>query len=303
MEKDTDNPSVTSKDPCILDATPERGTVKEIVERLLTEAGYGAHPAVHQLSSPYSDHAAFNAMRKDVRANGLKVKILKSRDGKIVDGRMRLAAMLAEKVEVTKSDFVTMPNDTDAAVKLRVTQQNLNRRQMSTGQIALMVAQMKLQDVPIFNEDYKALGTSEETVARATRVVKSGNQAVIEAVQSGALAVSHADRVVSGRVPVENLAPSAIACAAPQPVILLAETRSNGRPSGNVKVNALKRVMTHVLALEGNVDVIKKYWNATDEEVEQVKRCIALLRRVIAKPRSPSGPSANDNAGDGVAVH
>ena len=280
--------------------------VKALLERTLTGANYKIHPAVFKLSSPYPEMAHVNALQKDIRVNGLKVKILRSRDGTIIDGLARLLAMLLEGIKPKDTDFVTIDDDTTAGIMLRRMQLNLSRGHYTQGQIAMMTVCMKQEGVPIYNDDYKKLGTSEESVARAARVVKSGNKAVIEAVQSGAMAVSHADKVISGRVPVSEAGPAAMACAAPvdEAVHAEAEPKTRGRQPGNVKVNAVKRGIAELAKAVDHADEIKTYWRPDSEEVEEIKECRKLLGDLLPKPPRKTAPSTEQAAEDNpTAVH
>ena len=278
-------------------------TVKELVERTLAEAGYTIHPAVYKLASPYPDMAHVNALRTDIRINGLKVKIKRSRDGTIYDGLARLLAMLLEGIKPKPTDFETIDNDTNAGIMLRRIQLNLSRLHHTQSQISMVVARMKLLGVPVYNDDYKALGTSEESVARATRVLKSGKAEVIEAVQSGEMAVSYADKVVSGRVPIaETAAPApAMACAAPddEAVHAEAEPKSRGRQPGNAKVNAVKRGIAELLKAIGHADEVRALWQPDADEVAEIKDCRKLLGDLLPKAPRKTAPGAEQTTDDG----
>ena len=51
MEKDANDQSTTSKEPSMFNATQETGSVKALVERMLTPAGYKLNPAYNKLSA------------------------------------------------------------------------------------------------------------------------------------------------------------------------------------------------------------------------------------------------------------
>ena len=292
----------------LVKCTKEAESVKALLERTLAEAGYKIHPAVYKLASPYPDMAHVNALRTDIRVNGLKVKILKSRDGTIIDGLARLLAMRLEGIEPKPSDFETIDDDTDAGIMLRRIQLNLSRGHYTQSQISMVVACAELLGVPIYNADYKALGTSEESVARATRVLKSGKAEVIEAVQSGKMAVSHADKVVSGRVPIaETATPApAMACAAPddETVHAEAEPKSRGRQPGNAKVNAVQRGITELLKAKDHADDVKALWQPNADEVAEIKHCRELLGDLLPKAPRKTAPGAEQTTDDGpTALH
>ena len=260
-------------------------SVKELVERTLAEKDYAVHPAVEELALPYPSTSEFDALCRDIKANGPRVKIHRSADGKIVDGRLRLAAMLRAGITPQDKHFITFGEKTDAFVKLLVAQLNVNRRHLASSQLAMMVVRMKAKGVPIYNDDYKTMGTSGEAVARAARVLKSGKKAVIEAVEKGEMAVSHADKVISGRDPIKPGGARAMASATPadEAVHAVAEPKSRGRQPGNIKVNAVKRGIAELVKASDHADEVKTYWRPDADEVAEIKSCRKLLSDLLQK--------------------
>ena len=133
-------------------------------------------------------------------------------------------------------------------------------------------------------EDYKAFGTSQETVARATRILKSGNTKVIEAVSSGKMAASMGDKVISGRQPgydqgaeqdKAKAKPRAKAATANDEK-LKSEPKKAGRPMGDRRVNAVMRALDGLLQFESEKAAIKKLWPRSKSD--KALRGIALLK-------------------------
>ena len=291
--------------------------MKELVEGALARHGFEAHSAFAELGLPYPDRAQFDALAQDIAANGIEDVPLRDSEGRIVDGRVRVAILLLMGTKPEDIPFETVEDSSEAAIKLLIVQKNVHRRQMTPSQLALTVAFMMLGGMPIYGDGFKAFGISQESVARATRVAKSGNQAVIDAVHDGAMSVSHADRVISDRVPIEaedteatdapSTAPTAdtpaMACEAFSEETLKGEEapKSRGRPSGNAKVNAAKRAVKMAVALAADVDEVTTYWRITDEECAQVKEAIAVFEKFVAKAHRRA--SKGDEVGDTPNVH
>jgi hypothetical protein len=100
----------------------------------LSRAGYTVHPAAN-LFPPMDDDAYYEFVG-DVRARGLQQPI-RTLKGAVLEGRHRLAACIAAKIEPR---FEALPEDTDPFAY--VVSANLHRRHLATSQKAIVGAKM-----------------------------------------------------------------------------------------------------------------------------------------------------------------
>lgn len=272
-------------------------SVEKLVEDTLTENGINYDDRIKQLGIPYSSEEDFAALRASIRKNGLKQRIRVSASGIIIDGRERYAAMLLEGMTPTRNDFITIDDDNDETVLPLIFSLNVVRKHLSTSQIAMIYARNPNFAAMLGKDGLRSHGTSVESVERAKRVLKSGDAETIKAVQQGELAVSIADRMVSGRVP-KSAKPRAAAAAvsADQQADAVVQSESapkrRGRPSGNARVNALKRLLSELAALDEHKAEIDDYWHPTRDDAAFLRRCIELLECLAVN--IPTGATADD---------
>lgn len=166
---------------------------------------------------PLLDGAAFNELVADIKANGLKVPIT-THGGKIVDGRNRYRACLAADVDPHYRVW-----DGNGTLLGFVISMNLCRRHLDESQRAMVAAKIanvpqgvtiakvgRSQDVadqphPEFvtrAEAAKMMNVGEKLVATARRIRAKGDPSVVEAVESGKMAVTAAEQVI--KKPVEE---------------------------------------------------------------------------------------------------
>ena len=157
----------------------------------------------HELANifPLIQGVEFDELVKDIQWNGLQEPIILY-EGKILDGRNRYNACLQANVEPS---FVQYQGAEPLSFVVSL---NLRRRHLSESQRA-MVAQSvaNLNDgqrrakggsiAPAFSqvsqpEAAEMLNVSRESVKRAAKVAKSGDESLIEAVEQGQVSVSAA---------------------------------------------------------------------------------------------------------------
>lgn len=97
---------------------------------------------VHPVASlfPAMTDLEFYELKEDIRLHGLKVPILLSKDGRIVDGRHRYKACneLGITPSFTKSKF-----DDDATLAVDVVSMNLKRRHLTDSQLGMVGARLR----------------------------------------------------------------------------------------------------------------------------------------------------------------
>jgi hypothetical protein len=96
------------------------------------QPSHEAHPIAELF--PMLDDDEIAALAHDIKANGLRLPIVLDADGRILDGRNRLAACTKAKVAPV---FVTYDGD---APELFVISANVHRRHMTIGQRAMITA-------------------------------------------------------------------------------------------------------------------------------------------------------------------
>jgi hypothetical protein len=176
-------------------------------EEIKTEE-YQPHPYANMF--PMMRDEDFNALVASISKDGLEEHIVKY-EGKILDGRNRHAACIKAGVEPVSDEY---EEDDPFGFVLR---KNLHRRQLQTSQRAMVAA--KMANLKIGQRADEVSGTSIEVAAktlnigkasveRAKSVLASGDEELIEAVESGEKTVSAAANEIA--------APSTSAASLPE---------------------------------------------------------------------------------------
>ena len=258
-----------------------QASVKDLVEKTLLNASYDCHPASQLV--PFMSPDRFAALKADVRENQLRFPVWLDRNGKIIDGRHRLAAALLEGVELTDDDFIKWYEMTDEEARLVVSQANLNRRQLAPSQAAMLAAVLKKAGIPVYEQQSGSLPASGESIARAERVLSSGNKQIIELVETGNMSLTEADRIVTGKASRDEMPTEAdLKKRKTEP------RKRAGRPQGNTKVNKLTRLSAQLAELVAYQAEIVKHWPGDADQLETLKICAALLDRLITRLESLS---------------
>lgn len=148
----------------------------------------GVHPAADLF--PMMDPAAFFKLCEDVKANGLIEPIWLDSEGRLLDGRNRLAACQANGID---PEARTYRGDDAVGFVLSL---NVNRRHLTTGQLAMVAA----DSVPLYEEQAKVRQISHLNVpesASGDADSEGGRSAgkAAEAVGTSRPAVNRAQRV------------------------------------------------------------------------------------------------------------
>jgi protein gp37/ParB-like chromosome segregation protein Spo0J len=149
---------------------------------------------------PLLDDAALNALAEDIKANGQSVPIVLF-EGKVLDGRNRYRACQIAGIEPRFEEY--SGNDpVRKALSL-----NEQRRHLDTSQRALVAARLtalkecgrpaKIAEISAISQRDAAesMGVSRESVSFAAIVERDGSPALVQAVESGAIAVSTAAKL------------------------------------------------------------------------------------------------------------
>lgn len=157
-------------------------------------AGYETHPAANIF--PMLDEPDLAALAEDIRAHGLRNPVVVI-GSKVLDGRNRLAACDRIGIEAT---FVQFEGDDPVAFVLS---HNLHRRHLNESQRAMVAARIatmrqgaRTDIASIEARSQKAaadtLNVGRASVQRAREVIEKATPEVVQAVESGKLAVSAA---------------------------------------------------------------------------------------------------------------
>lgn len=161
-------------------------------------AGYETHPAANIF--PMLGEPDLAALAEDIRAHGLRNPVVVI-GSKVLDGRNRLAACERLGIEAT---FVQYEGDDPVAFVLS---HNLHRRHLNESQRAMVAARIatlrkgrpvvdKSANMPIFAPTQKEaadkLSVGDRSVRHAREVIERAAPEVVQAVESGKLAVSAA---------------------------------------------------------------------------------------------------------------
>lgn len=98
----------------------------------------GVHPAC--IAVPNISEKEFDALCIDVKQNGLRHEIILTKKGELIDGRNRLRACYAGQVEPRFKQVATDPWEVAYS-------ENISRRHLTTGQLAIFAARRKSHEV------------------------------------------------------------------------------------------------------------------------------------------------------------
>lgn len=148
---------------------------------------------------PAMKHDEFLGLKESIKRNGQQEPILVWND-KIVDGRHRLKACqelgIEPVVKRVKCDYQQAVSATFA--------NNVNRRQLGTGQLALLAAQLatrkpgqtkstkKIEAVLSQAEAASLFGVSRDAVQKACCLILSNNTALLDGVHTGSMTLNEA---------------------------------------------------------------------------------------------------------------
>jgi N6-adenosine-specific RNA methylase IME4 len=165
-----------------------------------TIKGYKVHPAANYF--PLIEGEEFDALVADIKAHGQHEPIMLC-DGKILDGRNRMRACKAAKLEPRVAVYGG-EDPLGYVVSL-----NLKRRHLSESQRALAAAKIadgthggdrRSSGKPAARTQAQAareLSTSPRAVRQAKKVLTIGTPELVEAVQAGTIAVSVAEKMAT----------------------------------------------------------------------------------------------------------
>lgn len=161
-------------------------------------AGYETHPAANIF--PMLDEPDLVALAEDIRAHGLRNPVVVI-GSKVLDGRNRLAACDRIGIEAT---FVQFEGDDPVAFVLS---ENLHRRHLNESQRAMVAARIATLEhggdrrssgkfaacsAPTQKQAADKLSVGDRSVRHAREVIEKAAPEVVQAVESGKLAVSAA---------------------------------------------------------------------------------------------------------------
>ena len=153
----------------------------------------------HEIANifPMMDGAEYNALRDDIKQNGLIEQIVLY-ENKILDGRNRYRACLDADVDISYKHYAGI-NPVGYVVSKNLTRRHLDegQRGMIAGRLANMKHGEKKTDRSIDPsvsqpEAAELMNVSIPTVKRAKQVLKSENEELIQAVDEGKISVSKA---------------------------------------------------------------------------------------------------------------
>jgi hypothetical protein len=128
----------------------------------MTATVYANHPAADVF--PMMSESELKALASDVKANGLRDPI-SLYEGKILDGRNRIAACLMAGVD---AQFVPVETDSPCAY---VVSKNLHRRQLTVGQKGMVAAKLMPMLEVEAKERHKANGGDRRSASAKSAVV------------------------------------------------------------------------------------------------------------------------------------
>jgi ParB-like chromosome segregation protein Spo0J len=136
---------------------------------------------------PPMDDEEYRALRDDIQKHGLSIPIVKTKDGKIVDGYHRFRACCELGI---RPKWVIVENTDDAEYRL-----NIFRRHLPVEVRALLAARYaERNQLPGDKMEHaaKLAGVSRSTVARAKTIMRNAHPDVIEALAKREISVSKA---------------------------------------------------------------------------------------------------------------
>ena len=242
---------------------------------------------IHEIANifPYMLGDDFEGLVEDIRVNGLRVPITLYED-KILDGRSRAKACQRLGIEPATVDY-----DGDDPVGY-VVSLNLKRRQLTEsqrGMVAARIAQLgegrpwsKITPpigavTPSVGQAAKALNIGSMTVTRAKRVLRSGNERLVKAVDEGKASVNAASKIAALPEPARKQAVERIAAGEkPAKVISEVQNKSVDAP----KEPTLRRRTIDDLTIEvDESEITEKY------ESRYLREAKALVDRMGKKDR------------------
>ena len=149
---------------------------------------------------PLHTKEEFEELKEDIRKNKLQIPIM-TYEGKILDGRGRYNACVELAKEGRETNFKIQPY-TGPDPRRYVVSANVKRRHLNESQRALIAAQLATFahggdrtgkasiDALTQQEAAVLLNVSEPSVERASKVIRNGVPALVEAVKAGKLRVS-----------------------------------------------------------------------------------------------------------------
>lgn len=171
---------------------------------------YDIHPICQII--PLMSHDDINRLAEDIVQNGLLEPIMLY-EGKILDGRHRYEACARCGVQPRFVEY-DGPDPIQFVLSHNIARRHLTPSQLSM--IAARVANLKEGRPPetaprdaVSQEDAaEKLGVSRRSVQRAKKVIDSGREDIVEAVESGKLTVAEASTIVRREVIGEPPAPA-----------------------------------------------------------------------------------------------
>ncbi len=155
---------------------------------------------VHPLAElfPLLEGKEFEELVEDIRKNGLRTPILRDQEERILDGRNRMRACPLAGVEPRFETWDGKGSVAEVIISL-----NLRRRHLNESQRAMLAAKLleangldgtsaNLRSGPSAGQAAEMLNVSTRSVEHARKVLRSGNSRLVQAVQSGEMAVSTA---------------------------------------------------------------------------------------------------------------
>lgn len=135
----------------------------------------------------------YNDLVEDISKKGLLVPI-KLFDGKKIDGRNRERACRAAGKEPEYVDATEEVNKAGGPVEY-VMSMNDTRRHMEKSQRAMVAAKAKKLKGATSKEAAEEFGVAQRTVEAASKVLKKGSKALVDAVESGDVTVATAAKI------------------------------------------------------------------------------------------------------------
>lgn len=223
------------------------------------------HPLANTM--PLIEGADFEDLVASIKKNGLINPIILL-DGKILDGRNRYRACLAAGVQPDYSDF----QEADPAKQIALVEAlNLHRRHLNESQRAIIAARLVAAGQPP-EAAARAMRVSERTVAKAKSVINNAPSNVVELVQAGKVSVSRAEVAVRRSLPVSEM---------------LADRQrgQSGRPRGNGRVTALRRIIGDIEVLSLHLDELMKFWPGDPELNKRLVNASGVLASVVDRAK------------------
>lgn len=174
-------------------------------------ANLEVHPVADMF--PMLTSAELAELAESIAANGLLEPIVVF-EGKLVDGRNRLAACEVAGVE---PDVVDYPGEPEGLVSW-IMAKNLDRRHLTPSQRAMLGARLatlakghrprgERSQTPTQRQAAELVGVGERSIRRARQVLESGDEELVAQVDQGQVAVSAAAQRVKPPVRVQTPAP------------------------------------------------------------------------------------------------